>query len=124
MPEPAMFTLAGGEPVPAVTAAQMREVDRAMTGDFGIELPQMMENAGRNLADLALRRHAPRTAMVLAGPGGNGGGGLVAARHLANRGITVTVVLGTDRLARCPPVSWTSSVAWASPCSMILWPPT
>jgi NAD(P)H-hydrate epimerase len=102
MPEPAMFTLAGGEPVPAVTAAQMREVDRAMTGDFGIELPQMMENAGRNLADLALRRHAPRTAMVLAGPGGNGGGGLVAARHLANRGITVTVVLGTDRLAAVP----------------------
>jgi hypothetical protein len=63
MPEPAMFTLAGGEPVPAVTAAQMREVDRAMTGDFGIELPQMMENAGRNLADLALRRHAPAAAV-------------------------------------------------------------
>lgn len=99
MPEPPVFTLAGGEQVPAVTAAQMREVDRAMTEDFGIELPQMMENAGRNLADLALSRYGPGTAVVLAGPGGNGGGGLVAARHLANRGVTVTVVLGADRLA-------------------------
>jgi NAD(P)H-hydrate epimerase len=33
---------------------------------------------------------------VLAGPGGNGGGGLVAARHLANRGVDVHVVLAAD----------------------------
>lgn len=78
---------------PAVTAAQMREVDRAMVEDFHIELVQMMENAGRNLADLALRRFVPRSAVVLAGSGGNGGGGLVAARHLANRGVEVHVVL-------------------------------
>lgn len=94
-----VFILADGDPVPAVTATQMREVDRAMTEDFGIELVQMMENAGRNLADLAVRRYVPRTAVVLAGPGGNGGGGLAAARHLANRGVSVTVMLGADRLA-------------------------
>ncbi|MGE3449706.1 MAG: NAD(P)H-hydrate epimerase [Microbacteriaceae bacterium] len=78
---------------PAVTAAQMREVDRAMVEDFHIELVQMMENAGRNLAELALRRFAPRSTVVLAGSGGNGGGGLVAARHLANRGAEVHVAL-------------------------------
>lgn len=99
---PAAFTLADGQPVPAVTAAQMREVDRAMTEDFGIELVQMMENAGRNLADLAWTRYRPGTVVVLAGPGGNGGGGLAAARHLLNRGADVTVVLSKGELAPVP----------------------
>jgi NAD(P)H-hydrate epimerase len=35
--------------VPAVTAAQMREVDRNMVEDLGVSLLQMMENAGRAL---------------------------------------------------------------------------
>ena len=79
--------------IPALTEQQMREVDRVMIGDIGIELMQMMENAGRNLATLALRLYKPASVIVLAGPGGNGGGGLVAARHLANRGVQVHVAL-------------------------------
>jgi NAD(P)H-hydrate epimerase len=79
--------------VPALSSEQMREVDRIMVEDLRIELVQMMENAGRNLAELALRQFHPATVTVLAGPGGNGGGGLVAARHLANRGAHVTVTL-------------------------------
>jgi len=82
--------------VPALTADQMREVDRAMVEDLHIELIQMMENAGRALAELAMRRFGPGGAVVLAGPGGNGGGGLVAARHLANRGVAITVVLSSS----------------------------
>ena len=41
---------------------------------------------------------------MLSGPGGNGGGGLVAARHLANRGVRVRVTLGADssRLGEVP----------------------
>lgn len=77
-----------------LTAAQMREVDRAMIEDLHIELIQMMENAGRNLADLVVERFAPASALVLSGSGGNGGGGLAAARHLANRGLDVRVVSG------------------------------
>jgi NAD(P)H-hydrate epimerase len=77
----------------AISADQMREVDRAMIEDVHIELPQMMENAGRNLADLAVGQFGPSSVTVLAGPGGNGGGGLVAARHLANRGVDVAVAL-------------------------------
>jgi NAD(P)H-hydrate epimerase len=77
----------------ALTADQMRAVDLVMTDSLHIELVQMMENAGRNLADLALRRFRPASAVVLAGPGGNGGGGLVAARHLANRGVRVHSVV-------------------------------
>jgi NAD(P)H-hydrate epimerase len=77
----------------AITTEQMREVDRAMVEDLHIELIQMMENAGRNLAELAMTRFDPTAVTVLAGPGGNGGGGLVAARHLANRGCALRVTL-------------------------------
>ena len=79
--------------MPAVTADQMREIDRIMVEELHIELVQMMENAGRTLAELAITRFSPSSVTVLAGPGGNGGGGLVAARHLANRGCQVQAVL-------------------------------
>lgn len=88
--------------IPALTADQMREVDRSMVEDLHIQLVQMMENAGRSLADVARRRFGPESAVVLAGPGGNGGGGLVAARHLANRGTAVSVVLSHPDSAMSP----------------------
>ena len=40
--------------VPALTTEQMRAVDRAMVDDLHIELVQMMENAGRSLADISV----------------------------------------------------------------------
>jgi len=70
----------------------MVKVDRLMVEEAGISLLQMMENAGRSLARLAVDRFTPRRVTVLAGRGGNGGGGLVAARHLANRGFAVEVL--------------------------------
>jgi NAD(P)H-hydrate epimerase len=48
------FWTAEGQPGPAVTAAQMREVDRIAVEDFGLGILQMMENAGRSLAENAL----------------------------------------------------------------------
>jgi NAD(P)H-hydrate epimerase len=80
-----------------VTEAEMIEVDRVMVEDLGIDLVQMMENAGRNLAQFAIDRYAPSLVVVCAGSGGNGGGGMVAARHLANRGVEVNVVLSRPR---------------------------
>ena len=82
--------------VPYVTTDQMIEVDRAMMEDVRIELIQMMENAGRNLAHLARTRFFagdPRgkNVVVLAGTGGNGGGALVCARRLHNWGAQVHV---------------------------------
>jgi NAD(P)H-hydrate epimerase len=72
----------------------MREVDRVAVQDVGLQLLQMMENAGRNLAK-TVRDILPAEGdvVVLAGDGGNGGGGLACARHLANHGVTVSVVL-------------------------------
>ncbi len=89
-----LFTTAMGIPVPDVGADRMRELDRIAMEEFGIELLQMMENAGRTLAD-AVRAmlDGGRGVVVVAGAGGNGGGGLAAARHLHGRGVRVRVVL-------------------------------
>lgn len=89
--------------VPAVTAGQMREVDRLAVETYGIALLQMMENAGRALAELARRivggTVPDRRFLVAAGKGNNGGGGLNAGRHLANWGAQVAAFLeGPDAL--------------------------
>lgn len=97
----------GSAKIPFLTAEQMREVDRAMVEDYHVELLQMMENAGRNLADLARRRFLQgnpegRAVVVLAGSGGNGGGALVCARRLANWGAHVRVYLTRPGDAMAP----------------------
>lgn len=90
-----------------VTTEQMIEVDRAMMEDYKIELIQMMENAGRNLATLARERFFggnPRGTriVVLAGTGGNGGGALVCARRLHNWGAQVQVFVTKPDLSFTP----------------------
>ncbi len=84
------------EALPSLTVSQMIEVDRLMIEAYQISLLQMIENAGRHLAHLARIRFLdgdPRgkRIAILAGTGGNGGGALAAARHLANFGAGVTV---------------------------------
>lgn len=89
--------LKNGISLPTVTADEMREVDRLMIHKYGIELIQMMENAGRNLADLATgflgSSAGGKRVIVASGKGNNGGGGLAAARHLSNWGAKVTVLV-------------------------------
>jgi NAD(P)H-hydrate epimerase len=82
--------------IPYLTTDQMIEVDRLMIEDYRIELIQMMESAGRNLAHLSRVRFFdgdPRgkKVVVLAGTGGNGGGAMVAGRRLSNWGAEVWV---------------------------------
>jgi len=84
--------------VPSVSISQMREIDRLMVEEVGVTLEQMMENAGRALAELARRGLGDlvgRRIDVLVGPGGNGGGALVAARRLANWGADVRIALAS-----------------------------
>jgi len=96
--------------IPALTTEQMIEVDRLMTNDFGIELIQMMENAGRNLAELTIRllgaSPTGRSVCVLCGRGNNGGGGMVAARHLHNHGAEVHVIRIAGDLKDVPAKQW------------------
>ena len=98
--------------IPALSVDQMREVDRLAVEEYGISLLQMMENAGRSLAELA-RQYAGGSVegvcvLVAAGGGNNGGGGLVAARHLHNWGADVRVVLAAseDRMSVATHVQW------------------
>jgi len=85
--------------IPAVTRVQMVEVDRLMIEEYGIMLLQMMENAGRSLAELTSKLMGGvvkgKRIAVLCGGGNNGGGGMAAARHLANWGAKVQVALAT-----------------------------
>lgn len=81
-----------------LTAAEMREVDRLTTDRFRIPSLQLMENAGRCVAE-AFResidgpQNYPWCISVLCGKGNNGGDGFVAARHLQGGPIQVKVYL-------------------------------
>jgi NAD(P)H-hydrate epimerase len=80
----------------ALTAAEMREVDRLTTERFGIPGLQLMEAAGRRVADAVWRIVAGRENVrvsVLCGKGNNGGDGFVAARYLKEAGLTTSVLL-------------------------------
>ena len=92
------FVTEAGHRLPALTEDQMREVDRIAMEDFGLGVLQMMENAGRNLALHAIENVKDPDAeiVILAGSGGNGGGGISCARHLRNRGYRVSLHLTRD----------------------------
>lgn len=84
--------------VPAVTAAEMAAVDRAMVEGLGLDILQVMEVAGLAVARFARDRFLGgnprgRSVLILAGGGGNGGDGLVAARYLHGWGADVRVLL-------------------------------
>ncbi len=92
--------------VPAVSRETMQRIDALAVDHAGYHLLQMMENASRSLAELALQLMGPGALktriLVLAGGGNNGGGGIGAARHLHNRGLTVAVWLASEpRTAAC-----------------------
>jgi len=101
------FKTYDGIEVLAVNTKQMIEVDRIAMEETGPNLFQMMENAGRNLALQAIaclgKNWQIANIVVLAGSGGNGGGGICAARHLANRGAKVSLCLSSpERLKEIP----------------------
>ncbi len=80
----------------ALTAAEMREVDRLTTERYGVPSLTLMENAGRQVADFLIEQiPAPASAKIaiLCGKGNNGGDGLVAARYLHLRGFPPEVHL-------------------------------
>ncbi|HWP60507.1 MAG TPA: NAD(P)H-hydrate dehydratase [Candidatus Acidoferrales bacterium] len=79
-----------------VTAREMRELDRLTIEEYGVPSLELMERAGRAVAEALLERFgraARKGVLVVAGKGNNGGDGLVAARHLKKRRFPCEVVL-------------------------------
>jgi hydroxyethylthiazole kinase-like uncharacterized protein yjeF len=79
-----------------LTAAQMREADRLTTERYGIPSDLLMENAGAAIADYlagAYPELGTYKVLILCGKGNNGGDGLVVARRLRERGLSLHVVL-------------------------------
>lgn len=73
----------------ALTASEMREVDRLTTARYGISGAQLMENAGQSVCDFLeayFEERPPASVAILCGKGNNGGDGFVIARLLQERG--------------------------------------
>ncbi|MCX8196491.1 MAG: NAD(P)H-hydrate dehydratase [Acidilobaceae archaeon] len=82
----------------AVTLEDMRALELNSVW-WGFDLTRAMENAGKAVADAVeclLGEVKGKSVAIYAGKGGNGGDGIVAARHLASRGARVTVHLLWD----------------------------
>ena len=79
-----------------VTSSEMRAIE-TNAEYYGMSLLQLMEVAGKNVADeIASRFKANKTEVaIFCGSGGNGGDGFVAARYLACSGFKVEIVLAT-----------------------------
>lgn len=73
-----------------LTADAMRAAEqRAIAAGTSVET--LMERAGAALAEAAYCHAGKMPALILCGPGNNGGDGYVAARHLADRGVEVRI---------------------------------
>src|SRR5712691_11425678 len=84
-----------------VTSEEMRRIDDITIREFRVDVLMLMENAGRTTATMARRMlqgttSGKRVACLVSG-GNNGGDGMVAARHLANWGADVRVIVGTTK---------------------------
>lgn len=107
----------------AVTAAQMRELDRRAIEEFGIPGFQLMENAGRAVAEETARLAGapPKKILILAGKGNNGGDGLVAARYLREKGYEVQVLLFSEgqKLKADPARNFAENAKRGVPCRVV-----
>lgn len=74
---------------PVSRAAVTRELDRRLIEDAGLPSIALMESAARGAADAVHGWFGPRRAVVLCGPGNNGGDGYAIARRLAGLGWSV-----------------------------------
>ena len=80
------------------------KIDEELMGPLGFSVDQLMELAGLSVACSVYAEYPPSSherVLVIAGPGNNGGDGLVAARHLYHFGYAVEVCLPCSALHTC-----------------------
>ncbi|HZA58520.1 MAG TPA: NAD(P)H-hydrate dehydratase [Solirubrobacterales bacterium] len=78
---------------PLLDADGMRAVDRWAIEDRGVPSLELMENAGRAVAEAAAKAASGRRVAIVCGKGNNGGDGLVTARLLAGMGYEADALL-------------------------------
>lgn len=83
-------------PPSSLTREQVRNVDAIAIERFSIPGILLMENAGRNTAELLIEQGINGPVVICCGKGNNGGDGFVIARHLENAGHQVQVLLFAD----------------------------
>jgi hydroxyethylthiazole kinase-like uncharacterized protein yjeF len=88
---------------PLFSAESVREADQQAVRRFGVPSVILMERAGLEVArEILARWPGAGHAVILVGPGNNGGDGMVVARHLAEAGWRVHAI-STDGLAPSTP---------------------
>lgn len=80
----------------ALTAEQIRELDRATIEDVGLPGPVLMERAALGVSEFILRSYPGRHTLIMCGRGNNGGDGLAAARQLHLAGHPVVCLVAAD----------------------------
>jgi len=96
---------------PILTAAAMRAAEQAVITS-GTAETELMERAGAALAEAVWQFAGAMPALILCGPGNNGGDGYVAARHLAAKGVVVRVAALADPASEA--ARWAAS-QWSGP---------
>jgi hydroxyethylthiazole kinase-like uncharacterized protein yjeF len=94
-----------------LTAEEMRAAEAAAI-EAGTPVETLMDRAGRSAAEAVWRHAGPLPALVLCGPGNNGGDGYVIARALAERGTAVRIAALADP---CTPAARAARENWAGP---------
>ncbi len=106
----------GGAMGEILTAAQMRAIEQAAIASGEVTGLELMERAGRGVVEAVLGEWpdlagGAHRAVVLCGPGNNGGDGFVVARLLAVRGWEVTAYL-YGNAERLPPDARANCERW------------
>ena len=78
--------------VPWYSTAAVRSLDEQLV-ELGVHGLELMERVGNGIASFVLDRLSPKSVLILAGAGNNGGDGFVIARLLAENNVPVCVVL-------------------------------
>lgn len=107
----------------AVTAAEMREIDRRAIEEYGIPSFELMERAGKAVAEetAKLAGPPPKKILILAGKGNNGGDGLVAARYLHQVGYSIEILLWSEgkKLKADPAKNFVENAKLSIPCRIV-----